>query len=480
MPFILPANTTSVGAYSIANSCRFDDGSSTRMTKTPGSDGDLDNWTFSCWVKRGNITTGTAQCIFSCDVDSSTNYGKLVFDTSDRIEFHNSTGGVVDKLITNRVFRDCSAWLHIVVVWDSDNGTEAQRMRLYVNGTEESSFNTANYPTSGLNSAWNQDSVHSIGDYNSGQYFDGYIAEAVFTDGQVYAASDFGEFDTDNSPNIWKPKDVSGLTFGGNGAYLDFEDSGNLGDDESGNGNDWSETNIAAADQATDSPTNNFCTLNNLDNYYAGSTFSEGNCKIVGHSSRSSYNTGTIGLSAGKWYFEVKQGVVAGTGSEYYAHVGIETIPSTSTSNSAGINTYSSNYSSYDGDHYHDTGVSGDNDDFGDTYTDGDIVSVALDLDNNRVYYAKNGTWQNSQDPTDGTNALTITAPASTDSGVYFPAIGDRTAAKYYTWEANFGGCSGFAVSSGNADDNGYGDFEYDVPAGYLAICTKNLGSDGG
>ena len=113
-------------------------------------------------------------------------------------------------------------------------------------------------------------------------------------------------------------------------------------------------------------------------------------------------------------------------------------------------------------------------------YTTNDIMSVALDLDNNRLFFAKNGTWQNSGDPTSSTGAISITAAASTSNGVYFPAFGDFSGSDDTDWLINFGGCPAFTISSGNADANGYGNFEYSVPSGYLALCTKNLGSDGG
>ena len=483
MPLILPGNVASAtaGAYSIQNSCRFNGSSQGLVRTNPSSSPTLGTKsTVSFWSKRTEPnSTGTNQ-FFQYTNGGSSPYNQMYWKSTGHFQWQNHDTTTNTSLITNQKFMDCSAWYHMVFSYDSTPSTpSSSSVKMFVNGVQVTSFSDETYPSQNVVSQVCKPSVNfPIGYYPSTAWYSGYYAELMVVDGQALNAYSFGEFDSD-SPTIWKPIDISGINVGNLGCYLEFKDSAELGVDTSGVGN-FTETALTAVNQSTDTPTNNFCVINPLDNYYAGSTISQGNCKIVGHASRSSYNTGTIGLSAGKWYWEIKQGVVAGTGSEYYAHVGIETIPSTSTSNSAGINTYSSNYSSYDGDHYHDTGGSGNNDDFGDTYTDGDIISVALDLDNNKVYYAKNGTWQNSQDPTDGTNALTITAPASTDSGVYFPAIGDRTAAKYYTWEANFGGCPAFTVSSSNADDNGYGNFEYDVPAGYLAICTKNLGSDGG
>ena len=299
MAIIIPANSAADTAYSVDNSCRFNDGDTAHLKRTFGSEGDRTEWTFSCWIKRGIL--GTQQQIFG----SGNNATHLYFESNDTLKLGLETSSGDKVIQTNRVFRDCSAWYHIVANYDSNEATTGNRMRIYVNGVEETSFSTETQPSSGESTATISDNVeHNIGYRtvtSAGLPFDGYMAEVVFVDGTAYAASDFGEFDED-SPTVWKPKDVSELTFGTNGAYLDFEDSGNLGDDHSTNTNDWAENNIAATDQATDTPTNNFCTLNPLD--HNNVTFTEGNLK--GSCGSSGTCRSTMAVNKGKWYWEFK------------------------------------------------------------------------------------------------------------------------------------------------------------------------------
>ena len=480
MPLILPGNVASATAstaYSVANSCRFTSGAS--MEKAFGTPTNLDKWTFSCWLKRGNI--GAYHEIFS-GFTSGTHYTHIEITDGDKLEFGNraggGAGGHLGRLITNRLFRDVAAWYNIVCVWDSDNATAGNRMRVYINGVEETSFSTEVDATSGelCHLASGDDCV--IGLHGTSYLLEGYLAEVVLIDGQALTPTSFGEFDSD-SPTIWKPIDVSGLTFGDNGFWLDFEDSSALGNDVSGNNNDWTVNNIDAADQATDTPTNNFCTMNPLDNYFAASTFSEGNCKIVTTASKYTFNTGTFGLTAGKWYFEVKNSVSSDGNKNL---IGISAVPSDAATNYLGEDAYMWGYYGNNGNMI--TGASSSS--YGTAYANNDIVGVFIDLDNNKLYTADNGTINNS-----GTG-VSLTAVASTTSGVYFPALGDYasggTAGEF---EVNFGGCPAYTISSAVADANGYGAFEYDPSDGgsssfdsaakdFLAICTKNLGSDGG
>jgi len=294
----------------------------------------------------------------------------------------------------------------------------------------------------------------------------GYLAEVIFIDGLALAPTSFGEFDED-SPTIWKPIDPSGLTFGNNGFWLDFEDSSALGNDVSGNNNDWTVVNLDATNQTTDSPTNNFCVLNSLDNYYAGVTFSEGNCKFVTGSAYT-WNTGTIALSAGKWYFEFK------SVSENQDLFGISQNP-TASNNKLGHYAKDYSYSAYSGK-ITEAAVQYT---YGSTWTDGAVIGCYLDLDNSKLYFANDGTIQNS-----GTG-YSIQAIADTHNGHYFPSLGDNDTASG-TYEINFGNPVA-ALSSGNTDANGYGNFEFDPSSGtfdgaskdFLAICTKNLAEEG-
>ena len=479
MPLILPGNVASATAsttYSIANSCRLNRADSAALSREM-DDGNEDRWTLSFWVKRGEMANHTQVLTMG-----GSNHGIFFSKDSltDALLFYNYISGDKGQLLTTRKFRDPAAWYHLVFVWDSGNGTAGNRMRIYVNGVEETVFATDTNPDQNQDSQFNVDGdTHYIGRESGGNYFDGYIAEYVFIDGTAYAASDFGEFNSD-SPTIWQPKDPSGLTFGTNGVWLDFEDSSALGNDVSGNNNDFTPANLAAVDQATDSPTNNFCVLNPIDNGISNWTFlGEGNLEVQGNTTGGDYvgPSGTIGLTAGKWYWEGKLVTSAGAGSDIIGVTG--TLPEDD-GHQTGY--YVDGYSYVnDGARVNNASHSAD---WGATYDDDDIISVALDLTNLSIYFAKNGTWQDSGDPTSGATgtgeAYTVLAPALTKAGAYLPQVSEWSSAGQGTWQFNFGGCPAFAISSAAADGNGYGTFEYAPPSGYLAICTKNLGSDGG
>ena len=275
MPLILSGNVATAlgGVFEVANSVRMD-GSSAYMHKTASSGGSQRKFTLSFWSKR--CDTGETHVALS-SFGNGSNYVDIRFKDNDTFRiYEEASGSTALELVTNRLFRDSSAWYHIVVAVDTTQGTAANRVKLYVNGTQETSFGTETYPSQNRDIVINEsDTRYEVGNYYDGStrdhYFNGYLAEYVFIDGTQYAASDFGEFDED-SPTIWKPKDVSGLTFGTNGFYLDFEASGNLGNDANG-GTDLTEAGLAATDQTTDTCTNNFCTINPLDNQIASSTF---------------------------------------------------------------------------------------------------------------------------------------------------------------------------------------------------------------
>ena len=229
--FIYPAPSTP-GGYEVANSVRYNDGDNPSMHKTPGSAGNRRTWTFSAWVKR--TTVGAAQRIFSQGNHSSGDpMTYLKFNSDDTIQFDRYVSAT-EKIQTNRKFRDVSAWYHIVLRCDTTNGTAGDRFRLYINGTEETSFSTDNNPSQNADTEVNNTQKFELGSVGaSTENFDGYFAEVCLVDGSSLAPTSFGEFDED-SPKIWKPIDVSGLTFGTNGFYLDFEDSSNLGNDANG------------------------------------------------------------------------------------------------------------------------------------------------------------------------------------------------------------------------------------------------------
>jgi len=482
MPLILSGNVASATAdagYTVANSCRFNDGDSAYMHKTPGSAGNVDTFTISMWVKRSKL--GDSQFLFGTGASDWTNTFFCRFRNEDDLQFGDFGSSSYTWLLqTNRVFRDPSAWMHFVFKVDTTQGTDTNRAKIFINGVQETSFAVSTYPSQNADQRWNNDSLHAIG--RVGAYDDDYagfyMAEVASIDGTALDADSFGEFDED-SPTIWKPKDVSGLTFGTNGFYLDFEDSSNLGNDANG-GTDFTEVNLAAADQATDTPTNSFATLNPLYLAAASYTIEEGNLQITANASnawRSLY--GNFGITSGKWYWEIKFDAINAGDVDNLAVgiVDVEQVVQTSSNGKFFGTSRGYAYHAKDGKKLTNDTVTANGADYGDAWTAGDIVGCAVDLDNQKIYWSKNGTFQDSGDPTTG--ATGTGSAFDIGSGyTYLPV-----AANYYTAENysfNFGGCPAFTVSSGNADADGYGNFEYAVPSGYYALCTKNLGAYGG
>ena len=465
MPLILGTNSIKDTGYNVANSLRFNNNSSDSLSLST-SGADETSWTYSVWVKRSEITYAS---LFSAI--SGSNFVDVYFygtSTADGyLEFYSFNGSFVGRLVTNAFFRDPSAWYNIVIVWDSDNSTSGDRMRIYVNGVRVTSFSTESQPSSGASGYVNGTfKIGAMRDNNSSYFFDGYMAEACFIDGQSLDATSFGEFDSD-SPNIWRPIDVSGLTFGTNGFHLDFENASSLGADVSGNSNNFTVNNLTSIDQSTDTCTNNFCTMNPLDNQIQSSTFSDGNLSLTsGGSGIETYNTSTFGLSSGKWYMELKH---TGGNNVLRQLIGITQNPTDDDGQYlGGDNNDSWGYYDNNGNIAHNASTVITYD----SWTTNDIIGLALDLDNSRLYFSKNGTFQNSSNPADGTNPITI------DSGyTYFIAWGDLSAGNMNA-SFNFGSPA-YSISSGNSDANGHGNFEYSVPSGYFAICSKNLAEFG-
>ena len=464
---ILPANTLSTGGFEVANSCRFDDGDSPSMSKTPGASSNRRTFTFSAWVKRSTLGSGV-NVIFSAS--NSANRDFIYFE-GDALKVHKYNSGYEYKITTNRLFRDVSAWYHIVAAFDTTQGTASNRIKLYVNGVQETSLADSDYPSEDFDTNYNTVSLpQTIGkDHDASNYFDGYIAEVVMIDGSALAPTSFGEFNSD-SPTIWQPIDVSGLTFGTNGYYLDFEDSSNLGNDANG-GTDFTEANLAATDQATDTCTNNFAVMNSIDNYYGAKTFSEGNLQQADPSGDSFASHTTIGVSSGKWYAEAK---LTAQGSDQ-TFIGVSSNQSTATGFHLGKGATSYGLYSGNGKIYNnnDSGTT-----YGDAYTTNDIISIFLDLDNNKLYFAKNGSLMNS-----GTGH-SITAASSTDLGFYFFSGMQWDNSQGCTWQFNFGSPI-FSISSGNTDGE-YGNFEYSTTITgdgasktFKALNTKNLAEYG-
>jgi hypothetical protein len=464
-------------AYDIDNSLKLESDNSEKLYYTLSSSGDLQQMSFSCWVKRTEL--GSEQAIFTGRLGASGEFGRIIFSPSNTIQFwmRDSGSTTLVQLYTNRVFRDTSAWYHIVFGIDTTQATAADRVNLYINGVKETSFSSETYPTlnANLNGGFNRSTFnHVLGvEEANNTYFNGYITEAHFVDGQQLAAADFGEFDTDTG--IWKPKAYTG-SYGTNGFYLDFENSASLGADGSGNSNNFTLSNITSADQATDTPTNNFCTLNILDQEFDGTniiTDGATNVRIAG--SGSGALRGTYAVSQGKWYWEMK--ITPINTSSFYGVWGIYTADKSltgypgSTTGSWGI--YGGNGNAY----YNGSSTTF----YTDSIASGDIFSYAFNADDGQLFVYKNGSII-------GANSGDLIATSGTsfpaDFTYYSPTFADGTnspepSGLLSRFEVNFGGFTNFSIASGNTDENGYGNFEYAPPSGYYALCSKNLAEFG-
>jgi len=470
MPLILPGNVASAlpTGYEVANSCRFDDGSSDNIQRTYGTPTNSKIFALSWWVKlSADPTTGAAGHDLWGERADKDNRVFMNFNGTGQFDFFEKSGGSnVLELKTNRLFRDVGAWYHVLLLGDSTQGTASNRIKLYINGVQETSFATETYPAEdydfrlAINTTKYFARTGLGGSGLSTNYYEGYLAEVAFVDGTVTAHTDYGEFDED-SPTIWKPKDVSGLTFGDNGFYLDFEDSSALGNDVSGNDNDFTVNNLTSVDQCVDSPTNNFCTMSPLWNFANNVTLSEGNCKIVSSGSWSGAGA-TIGLTAGKWYYEVKMTTLPGGGGN--GRIGFFDSEVTHTSGNIFQQTNGATYfyNNDGGETQIDNSIT--TADYGEV-AQGGILGVALNMDDKQVTFY------------DDNVAIITNLALSTNgtSGIVIPSSAINTE----TQEYNFGNPP-YSLTSAASDENGYGNFEFAPPSGYLAICSKNLGSDGG
>ena len=472
MVFPVIGGTQSTG-YDIENSLRFNDDDNPSLSRANDSGGSNTAGTLSFWAKRCEINTSY---LFYARSDDSNVFNVYFSNTAtSRLEIRSTQGGSTDfQYKTNMKFRDVSAWYHIVIAIDTTDGTAADRCKLFVNGSRITSFETQTNFDQNDTIEWFQSdaTVYVSGEFEGGTIAnsnDGYIADLNFVDGTQYDASYFGET---NDNGVWIPKKFTG-TQGTNGFRLEFQQTGTsanasgMGADTSGNGNHLTPSNLAATDVTVDTPTNNFCTLNPLDNYFQAATFAEGNTKITTNASNYSASSSTIGVANGKWYFEAKATDV------HDSLIGVSGQTETSSSNGLGQNAnqvgYLSSGNARKGGSDTSTGYA--------SYTDNDIIGVALDIDNSKIYFSKNGTYQASGDPANNSNGFALTAVASTSTGFYTPSVGDNGSSAAI-WEINFGNAP-FSISSGNSDANGYGNFEYAVPSGYYALCTKNLAEYG-
>ena len=458
------ASGTSTAVHTIGQSIRFNDGDSAYMHRTPSSAGNRRTFTYSFWFKLGDMAT--TQRMFLSVRNSDTTRDNLIFNQGSSGDYRiyldaRVSGSAHTVLEPTRALRDPSAFYHFVLTVDTTNAVSNERVKMYINGIRETTFTNETYPSLNQEFRINNTDKHSIGRFEFSSpsgYFDGYMAEIHLLDGYAYDPSFFGEF---NSSGIWVPKEYTG-SYGTNGFKIDGRDSADLGDDESGNGNDFTASGLAAHDQVADSPTNNFAVLSPIDK--GSMTLSEGNLKgTSGSSSVWQTSKATMGVKSGKWYWEVRAG---GTTYNLHGTVGLAQTLNTTTSIHPGVPSDGYGWYGTNGAIYHNGGQIATES----TYTTGDIISFALDLDDSGGILTayKNGVSEG--------NLTTTYKTADTDDFI-FPAVGLLVSD---TCIINFGQDGTFAgnvTAGGNSDGNGIGNFKYSVPSGYLALCTKNLGS---
>ena len=428
------------------------------FSRTPASTGNRKTFTFSTWIKK-STSSGGIKLLCCANNYSSSNLNSQIYFNGDKLNIATTDNGSnVILLTTTQLFRDTSAWYHIVIAVDTTQATNSDRVKMYVNGSQVTAFDTATYPTQNLDTAYNQISIPQVIGYrhseSSNYYFDGSMAHIHFIDGTALTPSSFGE--TDATTGIWKFKNYSG-SYGTNGFFLKFENSGSLGTDSSGNGNNF--TVNGTPTQTVDTPSNVFTTINILDPA-PNQTISNGNL-TSSWSVNNKSNRSSFALDTGKWYWEMKVSSASGNG--------ILTGVTDSTqllSTWVGDGTYSYGYYNSNGQKYNNaSGVS-----YGSSYTTNDIISIAFDATNGKLYFGKNGTWQNSGNPATDTN------PAFTGltGRLFFPASSgyNGDAINYNFGNGIFGTT---AITSPVSDGAGLGKFQYAVPAGYYSLCTKNI-----
>ena len=450
------ANSLADTGYEISNSLIFNRVDTPALSYSFSST--AASWTVSCWIKLGEISINT-RYPFGFGT-AGTDAAGVSFASGDSMAYYDEDGGTLIR-DTTKLVRDVSAWYHMVA--KNSSGT----VTIYLNGIQQAT---------GSGGEALDGSTFYVGRFAGGTayHWDGYISEFYFIDGTAYSPTTFAETDSDSG--IWIPKKaVDDVTFGSDGFFMEFKqtgtdaDSSGIGADTSGNDNHMTVTNLAATDVTEDTPTNNFATLNPFGSRYTyhddpptnAARISQGNLVTLSRTGGTGDGNcmSTIALpSYGKWYAEFKIADANGNGI-----VGIRN----PVNGALNVNYYSADGSK---------NVDGTTSSYGDAYGNGHIIGVAIDIDNGKIYFSKDGTYQDSGDPTDSSTGIgyDVAGKTASNGGDYFLYIADGGGTVGPVVQSNFGNPS-FAVSSGNADGNGIGNFEFAPPSGYLSLCTKNL-----
>ena len=432
----------------IASSTRFISGTPDYLSKTPSGAGTGagKTWTWSGWVKEGKLASHNP--FYSANSGGNSDY--FEFDNSDVFRFMLADG-VNAALYSTQVFRDPSAWQHVVVAVDTTQATAANRVKIYINGAQITSFSSASYPSQNFATGFGQNTAQYIGKIaNQALYFDGYMSDAYFVDGQALTPSSFAEYDTNG---VWRPKTYSG-TYGTNGFHLPLT-STSPGTDTSGNSNTFTASGLLSTDNVKDSPTNNFATLSPIDQTGNGTIYN-GNLSVIPATTQSAGIRSTFAMNTGKWYWEVTP-TAAGTAANSW-YIGIQGSRGVSYNTTTG-DAFTTNPSLF----YHNNGLKDVNGDYanqtacGATYTTNDVIGVALDMTNASTSFYKNNVWQ--------CQVTGLTADT------YYAALDDGSS-QSNAFLVNFGqgGQSSLTYDSASG---GY--FKYTPPSGYKALSTANL-----
>jgi len=441
---------------------------STYLTRTSSSTGNRRTWTLSAWVKRSNV--GVKHGIFGTYTDAN-NRLDFAIDTADKVTMKEKSGGTtVIDFTSTATFRDISAWYHFVFKVDTTQASASDRVKIYVNGSEITDWVDNTQPSQNYDTFMNVTGrSYLIGQTGGGSnYWDGLMSHIHLTDGAAYTSSTFGS--TDATSGNWQINTSPSVSYGTNGFFICKDGNGIT--DQSGQSNNFT-VGGGTFINVKDTPSNNFATLNTLNLQTTGLNITSRASSQTGHATGSdAFRTmyGTIGAYSGKFYWEMK--VLGTNGSDpmnmYFGIVDADQMDQNNGTFHNGTRGYG--YTGNSGNIQY----GGNNNSYGNSYTTNDIVGCAVDLDNSKLYFSKNGTWQNSGDPTSGS---TGTGAAATIASGYFyiPAITSYYDADRYCFNFGDGFFQNSAVSSAGTNASGNGVFEYDVPTGYTALCTKGL-----
>lgn len=461
------------------------------LSKTPNAS-NRKTLTISVWIKRNALGSSP---IFTANTDiSSDASGHFSFDGDNTLHYRSWTGSAYAFLIMSaRKFTDTTSWTHIVIAQDTTQSTDTNRIKMYINGEQVTKFKSGTaYPSQNYDGFFNSNILHNVGRGNDGgiKFFDGHFAHFHFVDGSALAPTVFGE--TDSTTGEWKPILSPSVTYGTNGFFLKFENSSALGTDSSGNTNTY--TVNGSLKQSVSTPNNLFCTLDSNQTNTATDVQHAGT-SLFGRTTTAFGANGTLCMKKGKWYWEVKvatdRTTADGATIGVYKANSAASIRWKNTGASAIVGKETGAYLGNQGMTYQPMtstpNIISDGDsgtvNYGSQASENDIIMVALDLDNGKWWLGKNGTWFNAP----GTSNAGVPNTGA-NAGISFTVDGDYwgcnittvnnnadNANKYMYVNFGEGRFGTTAVASGNADDAGQGTFEYDVPAGFYAICTRNI-----